>query len=667
MTPNVSSASGNLQAKSDRFSTLQGVRRRFRQFGWWQAAGITLFSIALFLRLSSLGHMPMWVDEAESCINALTILQHGVPIGTYLGMPIYENTNIVSWPESSEYRFKDVSYSDSGLALYHGWMPLYAIAGSLWAAGIQPDELKTLPDVRHTLQQKHLRTIAPRVPAVLFGLAAIVIFYLAGVAFYGKEAGLAAAIIVGLSPMHIYVSQQARYFSATVAFSALCAYATWQIVRRQRWRDCILGGIAFGILFHTHVLTFFVAAVMLALVIFTRASRGGRLPWSRLLVAGCILTAIVLPWILATGFLRAAATIPPAWRLMSLPEDLILYRLLMSPTGTAGALALLTVGAALLRYRSAFTKRFLSHLASHMGSFIFLSIWLFAAYFAFVFLIPAASYALTRIGVMLLAPATLLLGCLCAAAARSVSSRNAAGLAAIFACVLVAVSYYVWPQPPEAGVAMQHHDIETAVSYIASLPARPNTRLYANPNDHLLLTYYSGTPVQSIASVRETFLNRYEGDVVLFQRNDFFVRPGDPIDPLHLQQAAQRYGGALSLNEAIHLSGELATYTHRAAATGRYAAVLPPLRPPPSFAVQEYAEWLRVREARERDYSLKWVRFPMFRGFQIRSVHEWWTVFFFRFLNTELELLKPNYETRMHNGISTTLLGSNWTVYYSPR
>ena len=105
--------------------------------------------------------MPMWVDEAESCINALTILQHGVPMGTYLGMPIYENTHIVSWPESSEYRFKDVSYSDSGLAVYHGWMPLYAIAGSLWATGIQPDELTSPPNVRHTLN----RSTCERFPA----------------------------------------------------------------------------------------------------------------------------------------------------------------------------------------------------------------------------------------------------------------------------------------------------------------------------------------------------------------------------------------------------------------------------------------------------------------------------------------------------------------------
>jgi hypothetical protein len=609
----------------------------------------------------------MWVDEAESCINALTILQHGVPMGTYLGMPIYENTHIVSWPESSEYRFKDVSYSDSGLAVYHGWMPLYAIAGSLWAAGIQPDELKSPPNVRHTLQQKRLRTIAPRVPAVLFGLAAVAIFYWAGRAFYGREAGLAAAIIAGLSPMHIYVSQQARYFSATVTCSALCAYATWQIVHRQRWRDYILGGIAFGILFHTHVLTFLVAAAMLALVILVFAFRGGSLPWSRLLVAGCILVAMVLPWILATGFLRTAATVPSAWRLMSLPDDLILYRLLFSRVSAATSIAVLVAAVGLLRYKPAALISFLSHLSSRTDSFVFLSVWLFVAYFAFVFLIPAASYALTRIGVMLLTPATLLLGCLCAGAARSISLRNTPGLAAVFACVLVAASYYVWPKPTDAGVAMQHTDIETAVSYIAALPIRPNTKVYANPNDHLLLTYYSGTPVQSIAPVRETFLTQYEGNVVLFQRNDFFVRPGDPIDPPHLQQAAQRDGGSLSHDEAIRLSSDLATYSHRAVATRRYAAVLPALRPPPHFAVKEYAEWLQLREARDREYASKWVQFPMFRGFQIRSVYEWWNVFFFRFVNPQGELLKPNYETRMRSGLMTTLRGSNWTVYYSPR
>src|SRR5262245_29805014 len=83
---------------------------------------------ALALRAWDLGATPFRVDEAESSINALSILQHGLPVDHYLGLPVYENTLTRPWPESPEYEFKDSSYSGRGLAIYHGWVPLYATA-----------------------------------------------------------------------------------------------------------------------------------------------------------------------------------------------------------------------------------------------------------------------------------------------------------------------------------------------------------------------------------------------------------------------------------------------------------------------------------------------------------------------------------------------------------
>src|SRR5260370_37239274 len=79
----------------------------------------------LLLRSWDLGSRPYWVDEAETGINALTILKHGLPVDHYLGLPIYENTLSRTWPESREYAFKDSSYSDRRLAIFHGWLPLY--------------------------------------------------------------------------------------------------------------------------------------------------------------------------------------------------------------------------------------------------------------------------------------------------------------------------------------------------------------------------------------------------------------------------------------------------------------------------------------------------------------------------------------------------------------
>ena len=110
------------------------------------------------------------VDEAESTINALTILERGYPASQYLGLPLYENTLTEPWPDSAEYEFRDSSYSSRGFAVYHGWLPLYAIAASLAAFGIEPDLPAREPAVRHSPEEMLRMTRAARLPAVLFGL-----------------------------------------------------------------------------------------------------------------------------------------------------------------------------------------------------------------------------------------------------------------------------------------------------------------------------------------------------------------------------------------------------------------------------------------------------------------------------------------------------------------
>ena len=69
----------------------------------WNRAAVALVILAgVGIRAWRLDNPPLWVDEAESSINALTIHEHGVPADHYLDQPIYENTLITPWPESEE-------------------------------------------------------------------------------------------------------------------------------------------------------------------------------------------------------------------------------------------------------------------------------------------------------------------------------------------------------------------------------------------------------------------------------------------------------------------------------------------------------------------------------------------------------------------------------------
>src|SRR5690606_929161 len=120
----------------------------------------------LLVRTWKLHQRPLFVDEAESVFNALSILQTGVPTNQYLGLPMYENTLVRPWPESTEYEFADSSYSRKGVATYHGWLPLYATAASLKLFGID-----TLDRTARPLEAVVNRiNIAARLPAVLWGM-----------------------------------------------------------------------------------------------------------------------------------------------------------------------------------------------------------------------------------------------------------------------------------------------------------------------------------------------------------------------------------------------------------------------------------------------------------------------------------------------------------------
>ena len=147
-----------------------------------------VLTAAFAVRMFYLDERPFWVDEAESSINALTILENGYPTDTYLGIPIYENTLIQPWPGNEEYEFRDLSYSDKHVAVYHGWLPLYAIAGSFALHGVAPDEVNGTQSIRHDLGERKRRTRAARLPAIVFGLLFLGVVFVGGKKIYGLDA-----------------------------------------------------------------------------------------------------------------------------------------------------------------------------------------------------------------------------------------------------------------------------------------------------------------------------------------------------------------------------------------------------------------------------------------------------------------------------------------------
>src|SRR6185312_2437432 len=232
-----------------------------------EASLVALVLVAAFvIRMLYLDERPFWVDEAESSINALTILENGYPTDAYLGIPIYENTLIQPWPGNAEYEFRDLSYSDKHVAVYHGWLPLYAIAGSFVLHGITPDDANGARSVKHDLGERKRRTRAARLPSVLFGVLFLAVVFAGGRWLYGADAAWAGLVVGSIYPYHLTISRQARYYSAEVALTTACAVSLWFFVKDCKWKHVYLAAVAFILLFHTHLLSFFAAGLVCLLV-----------------------------------------------------------------------------------------------------------------------------------------------------------------------------------------------------------------------------------------------------------------------------------------------------------------------------------------------------------------------------------------------------------------
>ncbi len=568
------------------------------------------------------------------------------------------------WEDNSEYEFRDISYS-KGMAVYHGWLPLYSIAAAFRLFGIQPD-VPGATRPQYSASERRFRTWVGRLPSVVFGMLSLIGLYLAASSFHSRDAGVIAVLIGACLMLHIYFSQQARYYAATIAATSFCAWSIAQILRRHRWIDFVLGGLFFAFLFHSHLLSFAVACGVLGAGLVLSKPLFGDLRIPKLMAFSGVIVALCLPWVLATDFLRHSTGIPKAWTLMSFPRDLFVERFLLSEYG-----ALLAAGAVLLVMaiagrRWAISRRLMPVIHPHRWAYGLLYLWLVGAYFGFLFLIPAVSYYLRRMSLALTIPTVIVVAMLILTVAEVINKRYRMAIAVATAIVFVLISNYGFPSMKESERLLARAGVDQAIEYLERAEIRPDTRIYATPNEHLVLTFYTGLPVQSIAPIRKSFLDSHPGDVILFEKED--LSPTEPIEPEALQKLAAGANHSLDETAATLLAWELGSLSYRRRKAPAVAVVLPAPTPPPPFARSAFEEHEReMQEKLERRNRFVQRRIPVFRDVMfVGSVYDWWNTFFYRFVDPVSRHRNPNFGDRIRNATLTILDGANWAVFHSP-
>jgi uncharacterized membrane protein len=610
---------------------------------------------AFLARAAELDSSPFTVDEAEMGINALTILEHGLPVDHYLGQPIYENTLLQPWPESAEYEFKDSSYSGRGLAVYHGWLPLYATAASFALAGVGPDRDPSAVRVRHSGEEVRHRTAAGRLPAALFGVVFLLFVFCAARAWYGSDAAWAALAAGVVCKPVVYFASQARYYAPTLALTAGCAFLLARIVRRGRWRDFLPGAALFVLLFHTHLLSFVSACVAFGLTVPFWARRPGSA--RKLAVFAAVVAAGVFPWLTLTGFVGSTRSLPLVLPLLGW-KDVRGMLHLFGPFALAAALTLAWVAAAPL-LRRGLPARCLDPFVGRGKVFLFLAGWAAVGLTIFITCVPAPSFFYGRLVLTILVPGFLFGALLCAGVARAVTPRFASLAAAALFVAVVALSGQAtlwgragYDEPSSAFDVVEH---------LRGLDLRPGTRIYATPNHHLILTFYTGLPVQSVAPVRQAYLDGYPGDLLIVEAGPRY----DTLSPEEVQWVLAADGPPPTEAEAWRMDQLLTTRLLCEELRGCVTQVAPTLGPAPP-RLGELLAYQRRKTAQGIARRLEEEGNPMFTGYHLPDHSRYWQVFYYRFVNPEMRSGDNlNYGGRLRDA-RATVLPQGWVFYHCP-
>jgi hypothetical protein len=516
------------------------------------------------------------------------------------------------------------------------------------------------------------RTIAARLPSVFFGMLYIVGFYLAGCRLQGRETGLVAALLATFLAVNIYYSQTARYYVETTAGVTFCIWATLAMRQNARWRNFLIGGVLFSLLFYTHLVAFAAACLMWAIVMALRTNEW-RARGPKALVFVGVIGGLCAPWLIATGYLKFDGQLPKAWRLLTLPGDLIVIRLLLKEFGYVVAMGAM-LGGAVVVLRRRVSPRVTEPFERYKKSFVFAYLWLVVSYVIFFFTIPPAAFGVSRLTPLLLPPALLFIAMVFCSVASIVTKRHLLAVAAMAAIAFVLMAN--WRHPDNVRLAnlgmakprdivQPTHRVDMAVEYLRTAPIDASTKLFASPEMKFVLTFYTGMFVQNIVAVRKSYLDSYPGDIIFFS-SEAFWRTG-PLRPDRLLNAARTAGQELSARKALDVSCELSTLDFRSKQAGNGARVIPPVAPVPQFAD---GLWKEQQEQTPDWFRNIWrwfpTEFPLFRNVQLREISEWWLKYEYALVGSDQRRIHPNYEHRIRNATLTVLPCSDLVAYYSP-
>ncbi|KAB8332146.1 hypothetical protein SD80_021865 [Scytonema tolypothrichoides VB-61278] len=258
-----------------------------RKFYLHYLALVGAIALGCILRFWNLDLKPLWMDEVITAIFSLGKSYNDLPMEVVLPLERVSEIFTVQPGMSCSEIAKNIASQSTHPPLFfcgmYSWLKWLSPLGSEWVGKL-------------------------RSPAAFFGVAEIVaIYYLNRIAFF-PSAGIIAAAFMAVSPLAVYLSQEARHYTLPMFLITLALLGLVQIVkdieRRQKVRFWVVLGWAIinSISLYVHYFCILAFIAQIATLLVLMCWRSGNILNKRqislaLIVCLSVVVMSFLPWL----------------------------------------------------------------------------------------------------------------------------------------------------------------------------------------------------------------------------------------------------------------------------------------------------------------------------------------------------------------------------------
>jgi uncharacterized membrane protein len=250
----------------------------------WVAGAIAIAIVLVSLRFFQLGEKPFWLDEAFTAFHLSGY--DDAQVNIFVQGQIRSAAELLQFQRNGQQGWADTVQHI--LETAPELPPLYFLLLKAWTGIFGPS------------------VAAMRSLSAVFGTLLLpAIYWLGWVAFHDRRVGLLAMVLVGLSPFHLMLAQEARPYTLWLLLVTIATSNLLQAYRYGRRRHWLLYGLAMVLAFYTHLMTLIVILVQ-GLAVLTVVPSRRRIMVQGFSASGLLVGLGILPWIWA-GFLRPQA------------------------------------------------------------------------------------------------------------------------------------------------------------------------------------------------------------------------------------------------------------------------------------------------------------------------------------------------------------------------